>query len=605
MRASCSHEGNPTTLCPTKNQQDFVMNGFSIVAQKKTTHKKQPIKNNPIKNKNGIKCGFWNILADGLAYGEFISKTGDSYTIPWDKRGPKVCNILKEMMNECDFVCTVENDMCLNILSELRYNTTKNIKCVYLLKITPLPYSGDDIKLEHNFNPTDDPSQNKKMSSARKFKKSKQFLMESFEETKQSKYYKEAFGIEQICKTKKMIKDLKKSYMKTFKDQVLNHSNHKDKNELTNLATQYAKLYGKESDGIYESEDGIAIFYDANSYEIVNAKNNDKPVLDNDYLKVFISTQEVDVFLPVRFKHKKAEITYDIIAAHLSAGESAKDEIKRLKEIAFFHNTIKTNYNSNVVIVMDSNVSRQYLTSYMKDGKLIESEKETGKNGDNELEKLSKNGINQNNIYEYFAANEFNIAIIEGMETESTYKCFKMRHAKGGQPKKFGELMYDTIDKCYTSKNLIITEVNVRPEYNKIGNYHKVIDEIRNDDTLRKALKTFVVNNEWGDEMRGNDVEGLSNELKLGINDGSCKDLFYNLYPNEEAPSDHPAFIFTIEVDLNPTSSTNFGGSKSQKSAKLSKKSAKKSMKKSAKKSKKKSLKKSKKKSKKKSTKKQ
>ena len=240
-------------------------------------------------------------------------KTGDSYTIPWDKRGPRVCNILKEMMNECDFVCTVENDMCLNILSELRYNTTKNIKCVYLLKITPLQSSDNGPILQNDFIPTDVPRENKNMSSARKFKKSKQFLMKPEDgESNQNEYYKESFGIEKICKTQKMIKDLKKSYTKTFKDQVLNHSDHKDTNELTNLAGEYAKLYGEVPDGTYESEDGIAIFYDANIYDIGMAKNG-KPVLDNDYLKVFISTKEVDVFLPVRFKHRKSNITYDII----------------------------------------------------------------------------------------------------------------------------------------------------------------------------------------------------------------------------------------------------------------------------------------------------
>ena len=108
-------------------------------------------------------------------------------------------------------------------------------------------------------------------------------------------------------------------------------------------------------------------------------------------------------------------------------------------------------------------------------------------------------------------------------------------------------------------------------EYNKIGNYNKVIDERRSNDNLRKALKAFVIKHKWGDEMRGNNVEVLSKELKLEIND----ELFYNLYPNEVAPSDHPAFIFT--VSLNQTSLESFGGSKSNKSTKLSKKSAKKS----------------------------
>ena len=64
MRVGCSHTDKPKASCPTKNQQDFAMNGVSVF----------PPKTQLIENKNGIKCGFWNILADGLAYGEFISK---------------------------------------------------------------------------------------------------------------------------------------------------------------------------------------------------------------------------------------------------------------------------------------------------------------------------------------------------------------------------------------------------------------------------------------------------------------------------------------------------------------------------------------------------
>ena len=65
-----------------------------------------------------LTVGFWNMLADGLAEGEFM--TADPSLLHWKtKRGAAVVDKLAEMFQTCDLIGVVENDHFFQILRML------------------------------------------------------------------------------------------------------------------------------------------------------------------------------------------------------------------------------------------------------------------------------------------------------------------------------------------------------------------------------------------------------------------------------------------------------------------------------------------------------
>jgi len=66
-----------------------------------------------------INVATWNILADGLSYGEFLSADGDE-EIKWENRGNRIVDSLKKMFNGgIDIIATQENDHPTEILDKL------------------------------------------------------------------------------------------------------------------------------------------------------------------------------------------------------------------------------------------------------------------------------------------------------------------------------------------------------------------------------------------------------------------------------------------------------------------------------------------------------
>ena len=68
-----------------------------------------------------ITVATWNILADGLAYGEFLCDEGDAAVTSWNVRQTKIVTTIGQMIeNGVDLVCTQENDHPELILKHLR-----------------------------------------------------------------------------------------------------------------------------------------------------------------------------------------------------------------------------------------------------------------------------------------------------------------------------------------------------------------------------------------------------------------------------------------------------------------------------------------------------
>ena len=68
-----------------------------------------------------VVIGQWNMLTSNMAYGEFLSNNDEREFLPWEIRGPKVVNVIKNMFQDqkCDFVVVVENDKPWEILEGL------------------------------------------------------------------------------------------------------------------------------------------------------------------------------------------------------------------------------------------------------------------------------------------------------------------------------------------------------------------------------------------------------------------------------------------------------------------------------------------------------
>ena len=77
-----------------------------------------------------LSVGLYNVLADGLALGEFATYEGDAELV-WVSRGPKVVEVIVAMLERYDVVVTVENDHFFSILDQLREITGSDVHGVF------------------------------------------------------------------------------------------------------------------------------------------------------------------------------------------------------------------------------------------------------------------------------------------------------------------------------------------------------------------------------------------------------------------------------------------------------------------------------------------
>ena len=83
-----------------------------------------------------LTVGFWNMLADGLAEGEFM--TADPSLLHWKtKRGAAVVAKLAEMFQTCDLIGVVENDHFFQILRMLNERFDNKINGMFVRKRGP------------------------------------------------------------------------------------------------------------------------------------------------------------------------------------------------------------------------------------------------------------------------------------------------------------------------------------------------------------------------------------------------------------------------------------------------------------------------------------
>jgi len=218
----------------------------------------------------------------------------------------------------------------------------------------------------------------------------------------------------------------------------------------------------------------------------------------------------------------------DVYGAHLKSGEGAADEARRIAQLKPLLAALSGGEKDRlVVLAMDSNNSELYEAGMPK-----------GPGAD-------KKG-NKFNLESFMSEAIADAGCVDLVKThDSKSECFKMRHARGGQPKKFGQLMFDSIDKI-----VVRSDTRVQPSSPVVlKSFTKIRDadfagmrEWRTNETKRAAIKTACLGEKWGDNMEENTVPAsLAKALSLPAAD--VKGVFMQLYPNSNAPSDHPPCI--------------------------------------------------------------
>ena len=232
-----------------------------------------------------------------------------------------------------------------------------------------------------------------------------------------------------------------------------------------------------------------------------------------------------------------------VVCGHLKSGEKAADAAQRLMEIEQIMNA--TLGKENVIMLLDSNSSYQYESSLVP-----------GTNSDDVLTALKSNGFAD---------------VLEPRVGETTgNECYKMRHGSGGQPKKFGTMMLDQIDKIVIGGTLSGTPLDLPSPFvrytDKLSRSEiEHLKDVRNNKGgLRKELEKLVKDERWSDvvgQQRGQvsreeddgrgkmiAVEWTPEYQPVKNNDILPQKSQMALYPNMNAPSDHPPCLATIQL---------------------------------------------------------
>ena len=289
-----------------------------------------------------------------------------------------------------------------------------------------------------------------------------------------------------------------------------------------------------------------------------------------------------DVGFIQKFNHIPTGLEINIFAGHLKSGEGPAEEAVRVSTLRPFIDQMKL--LSNPICLLDMNSSSHYRKG-IEDDTVAKAVSEFG----------FKNVVTQDDV-------PFN--------QSNQYQCFKMRGADGNQPPKFLEFMFDTIDGILVEKDTSATFVPVSGAalYNTLYkhrmfvfrtnpkirqlisnwglNWHNEFaddpeetykePETNGNMEIRPSLQTLTTGNiiykkgnilklmssnessRWGGDVTTNVYDGMSNYIRFYVpsfdaTDDDLKKIFYELYPNELMPSDHPPIAAKIQLKAKPS----------------------------------------------------
>ena len=128
-------------------------------------------------------------------------------------------------------------------------------------------------------------------------------------------------------------------------------------------------------------------------------------------------------------------------------------------------------------------------------------------------------------------AQMFQLADYKDIVPDRGNECFKMRHARGGQPKKFCEFMFDRIDRILLPKgaNGYMLDPVIAPYPDHL---YETLAFLRTNKLERDEMKTACDN---------------ATE-KWIVPNAKYQQYLQDLYPNTRMPSDHPPIMANVTL---------------------------------------------------------
>lgn len=432
----------------------------------------------------------WNILADGLSKGEFITDGGDDTCVWWEKRGPRVQAVVEEILNtkKVDILVTQENDHFWSLLHNAKKNLPhlRGVFCVS--NLTELTNAEEFLMRRHI---TDEVLPAKPAKTATPGQTS-EYVHELYNQVQFDEHYS-SYAEEQVPQ------------------------------EFVDWRMRALGIHGVSTSDSCICPDGLGVFYDSRIMQLVGVHGHYTVICDDVY-----EYKDKHGFL--EFLHLPSQTYFLVAVAHLKSGETATAEQKRTEQmqklVRILDNTKKHHGDDTrlvPVMLMDSNTNKAYQ-------KVANANDET-----------------------ITTVND--VLAIESLVdvVDERAPCVKMRHTQGGQPRKFGELFVDGIDKCIVPERLADAfhlDDSPLDTFQCIPEQHLVrLSSIRNDKHKREALKQFVIEHQFGDNMRDNCFRSPAvTEHPFGLAPHELCESLLELYPNDRAPSDHPPVV--VHCDL-------------------------------------------------------
>lgn len=433
-----------------------------------------------------LKFASWNILADSLCCNEFITNGGDSENCHWNVRKDKISKIIESMFQTQNIDCLAlqENDHPHWIKHEIER---------FGLKMVHLVRSKSQLKMSKTMII--------KIENCWKcLKKAKEFETPNLYDVYQKFQYLN--GLLKDGKTSKPL--LQSCGITSFEDEF----------------AEDFKLFYSFSENLYLVDHGISIIYNPRILEFTNFHDQTTYPMSTHSKENLYSSKELVIsahgVLAAEFKEITSSKKILVYACHLPSSIGPKLETIRVDHVKSLIDYSKSNdHLHRTVFLMDSNTSN-----------LIESEELSSAPALLTLSAASD------------SLNFKNCVRVEGNE------CFKMRHAQGGQPAKFGSLMFDAIDKILVHKSNDSVEIEFpwKRELLSEAEYSMAL-KLRTDSNSRQKLKNLCTEQKWGDDMNENFLTGQEEEINLD------KSVMMKLFPNHVLPSDHPPVAAEIHFN--------------------------------------------------------
>ena len=462
---------------------------------------------------NAISVGSFNILADGFSSNEFLCDGGDNKSTRWNQRRDRLVQVLSKMLKECDVVVTQENDHFFGLLDGIREETNMSIGGI--LHVHP-----------------------SSISKARKLKVQWQYeqivgnggvLLDG---DNQIKGFREQYEYCNDC------------FQRTRFGSDIGISYNEESPYFGELLATY---HGKSPQDLYQADDGIGIFYRIDTLKLLDAgligvethantvtSHGDVTVIHSTDLKNTETNTTATLEKCIRASFSLISDVSKVITlygAHLKSGEGVHSENLRCSELeAILQDAVD---HPNVIIAMDSNNSVNYEIEYTMIASEPKSDCFSQNHIDTNIEQFPSITKHSSNFPLSAVIKNYGFVDAVG-HTHQTFgnECFKMRHGRGGQPSKHFQFMFDAIDKILVKDGTPIQPVAY--ERDKFG-------FLRYSPDLREQLTTLRTS-----ERNRKELEAACRASERVCSTTCSVEAFglghmlAQLYPNPNAPSDHP-----------------------------------------------------------------